>query len=584
MTQLTGTVKEIVGTDQPLDLQIEIRANQPVVPDPGADTNWLGHGVATVDGNVFTVDLPDGDVLTLWQIVATWFVPVPGRRSAKRSRGWSSAWFRLDGASTLADVVPVPASPVAEDTLAGLAEDVVEIREHRAAVEAVQTTNDGIVTGLLNDPDSDTSERLSATIGAATEPGGAVWEVGPTPINVRRYGISPTNTAAENDAALAALFADYLGAAFLAFPDTGTFQFSTPLPARNHLQIGGRGRQTILDWTAGNMLAVSGSTLLQSARFADLQIVNSGAATHLIDVTGTGGLTHTSFERCDIHPGIDGASIFKANANNLFGIFFRDCLLSRNAAATVPAFDIVGQSGAGTNNIHMEGGEWHSHECASSPFFKADTSSGSPLVNLTFEKIIGEQNHGGMIHLGGATVVRVNNVIDYDSSLYSDDLFKFTAGVGGGECNAVDIDQAGSYGSAGLAGGKVHLRIGGGVAHRIGWIPKNASQQGSMSIPQSGRIVRHFADDARPFRSVTVSETLTDADYGILGAGASITLSLPAVAAMPRGRGMVIKNVHSTSLTLDTADAATIDGAASVSLAQYEAVRLLTNGSNWYKV
>ncbi|WP_107768404.1 hypothetical protein [Nocardioides terrigena] len=637
---LTGNVHDRIGnitdTRRTKVWIVACDANGPIarIADPDSNEERFGNAPADVatDGTYTFTDLwPTNAATSPSDYYYEVIVDYPLARGVGGNRGnggrdlWRSGPFELTASATMADLdLDVPAitatwrsafrdemqavatvaaaSATAAAAAAELASDLVgadtadeliatvdadpgsalriqQDARHAAsyAAKAVQTT---VETGRLSAATLDAT--IAADITDSTETGGAVWKVGPTQINVRQHGVASTNTAAQNDAAMAALFAEHTNAVFVAFPDRGTFNFSAPLPARNHLQVSGRGRQTILNWTAGNMVLVSGSTLMQSAVFRDAQITNSGTASHLFDVSGTGGFIHTTFERCNIKPGVNGASILKANIYNLFGLTFRDCLLMRNTTATVPAFDIVGQAGAGTNNIHIEGGEWHSYECASTPFFRADTDSGSPIVNMTFEKIIGEQNHGGMIHVGGAAVVRVKNVIDYDSSAYADDLFRFGTGTGGATSNAVDIDMSGSYGSATLAGGKAHLRISGGTAHRVGWIPKNASQSGTVVTPTKGATVRRDSGaEVPPYEAVASLPVTMTLDQHTVIVGATGTITLPASA--PAGQRFVIKAVAGGGCTV-SGGGLTIDGSATRALAQYEWMTVVSNGTAWLRI
>lgn len=135
---LTGSLAEIIGTEAPLVLHAEIRANQAVVPDPATDTTWLGRTpIELAEDGSFSVELPAGDALTMWQVVASWFHLAPGSRSAKQSHGWTSGWFAVTADADLADVVEVPAAPVSVDTLAGFADDLAMVADARAAYEAV---------------------------------------------------------------------------------------------------------------------------------------------------------------------------------------------------------------------------------------------------------------------------------------------------------------------------------------------------------------------------------------------------------------------------------------------------------------
>lgn len=75
------------------------------------------------------------------------------------------------------------------------------------------------------------------------------------------------------------------------------------------------------------------------------------------------------------------------------------------------------------------------------------------------------------------------------------------------------------------------------------------------------------------------SATYTDYVYFVAGAH---TLSLPAAAA--NTNRYTVKNRHSANITIDTAGAENIEGAASISIAPEESVDIFSDGSNWYVV
>ena len=81
----------------------------------------------------------------------------------------------------------------------------------------------------------------------------------------------------------------------------------------------------------------------------------------------------------------------------------------------------------------------------------------------------------------------------------------------------------------------------------------------------------------------TSAYTITDVDEVVIGNGSSITLTLPN-PGLHIGRSWTVKNIHSTSLTLG-AGTGTIDGAATISIAQWASVEVISNGSGvWLTV
>lgn len=78
--------------------------------------------------------------------------------------------------------------------------------------------------------------------------------------------------------------------------------------------------------------------------------------------------------------------------------------------------------------------------------------------------------------------------------------------------------------------------------------------------------------------SITMgAETATDYSYFVAGAH---IMSLPA----PNNNRYTVKNTTSANITVDTAGAELIEGAASISIAPESSVDILSNGTNWFVV
>lgn len=81
----------------------------------------------------------------------------------------------------------------------------------------------------------------------------------------------------------------------------------------------------------------------------------------------------------------------------------------------------------------------------------------------------------------------------------------------------------------------------------------------------------------------TANYTLTYAETLVIFNGSSLTATLPDPTTSGMGhREFAIKNIHSTDLTVVSAGSAkTIDGAASVTLAQWAKIRVTSDGTQW---
>lgn len=80
--------------------------------------------------------------------------------------------------------------------------------------------------------------------------------------------------------------------------------------------------------------------------------------------------------------------------------------------------------------------------------------------------------------------------------------------------------------------------------------------------------------------SVTLG-TFPGRDYVYLVAGAH-TLSLPAAAS--NTNRYTIKNNHTAAITIDTAGAENIEGAASIQIAPEDSVDIISDGTNWWVI
>ncbi len=104
----------------------------------------------------------------------------------------------------------------------------------------------------------------------------------------------------------------------------------------------------------------------------------------------------------------------------------------------------------------------------------------------------------------------------------------------------------------------------------------------STQISATGGVPTYSVASKTANATLTVAETVVLAD----SSGGAITLTLPAVAGVGSGQVYTIKKTDSSAFAVNIAPAAgTIDGAATISLyGQYEAVQLVSNGTNWFRL
>lgn len=90
-----------------------------------------------------------------------------------------------------------------------------------------------------------------------------------------------------------------------------------------------------------------------------------------------------------------------------------------------------------------------------------------------------------------------------------------------------------------------------------------------------------FLPSSPPYGEVSSNTTITKYHHTIVSNGASLTHTLPLLAAVPYGREFVIKNVHASSLTVDGNGSEGIDGAAGATLATGQSGTFVRGWTEW---
>lgn len=81
----------------------------------------------------------------------------------------------------------------------------------------------------------------------------------------------------------------------------------------------------------------------------------------------------------------------------------------------------------------------------------------------------------------------------------------------------------------------------------------------------------------------TSSYAMTSLDAIVVSNGTALTMTLPSAVTALSGRQYTVKNINSSAATVASASG-TIDGAVSVSLAQWNAGTYVSDGTNWFTV
>lgn len=84
----------------------------------------------------------------------------------------------------------------------------------------------------------------------------------------------------------------------------------------------------------------------------------------------------------------------------------------------------------------------------------------------------------------------------------------------------------------------------------------------------------------KPYLAKSANYTMVDADYLVECTANTFTISLPTAVGIV-GKEYVIKNSGTGTITVDPAGSETIDGDATKELVQYDAMKIMSNGTNW---
>ena len=266
----------------------------------------------------------------------------------------------------------------------------------------------------------------------------------------------------------------------------------------------------------------------------------------------------------------------------LIGVTFDRCIFSQASGSTVPAFDVVVNGGLCNGNA-WRNSQCHGNTTSAAPFFLIE-STVNWVYGLVFDGLIGEQNNGGFMELRAVSVAQVSNCITDDGTVYQQDIFIFGTSRQNSSlyCQNVRIENS-SRVAGSLAAGVVDIRTTGAVNAIVENCDLRNGTPATFATSRTTTIVGR----SRPYTTATGGYTVTEFDQVIVcKPSAPMTVSLPDPSTLPAGRTYVIKNTATSTVTVSATNA-TIDGAASRSLAQWDSIELITdgnlniNGQNW---
>jgi hypothetical protein len=257
----------------------------------------------------------------------------------------------------------------------------------------------------------------AADIGAATAAQGAKAD---TAFQAEAYVAAPTGVFVTDTANILA--------AVNSLPTTGANQggivvfragaYSASLPARSNITWRGQGQQrTTINCPTGSMLTIS--TQVTFNKFEDLTLSTSGG--HLINLGTTGYLALTQFRDCTLSSTVNtSALVHGTGACGWQEVVMEKCFLNMTVGATVSPFYINSSSGGINGNMWINL-RTHGHLNNIVPFFHIEGTTNG-CFNNTFKQITAEQCQGGVIKFLAPNGLTIEDVHDYDSTLYTASL------------------------------------------------------------------------------------------------------------------------------------------------------------------
>jgi len=306
--------------------------------------------------------------------------------------------------------------------------------------------------------------------------------------------------------------------------------------------------------------------------------VGNGVTAKGIDVNGNGTSARNTLLGCHVsgttnigihcESGVVGTQIIGGSVNMSIAnsaIQFTNCA---HAASTVSGVRLVGNS-VGTKAVMLDGtwgvsvvGNAISNFTQNAVLAYATTAVTLDLIAVVGNTILSTPNNALASQLsGGATLGNGSKSFANPGT----DWLNFGADqrLLTGLTGAPESAYAGSPGS-------LYLR-------------KDGNQGKTLYVKETGTGTTGWAAVGSKLsiavKTASYTAAVNDAGSVIIANGASLTVTLPDPATIGNGVYFV-KNINSTALTVATA-AGTIDGAATVSLAQYGAGRYISDGSVW---
>lgn len=404
--------------------------------------------------------------------------------------------------------------------------------------------------------------------------------------DVMRYGAVGDGVTDDTAAITAAINAVPSKGGEVYFPASQSYYLITAaIPLKQGITYRGASRlSSEIRANSGNVFAPVG---LVSGIVVEKLTLRANAA-HIIELgTGSNGIYQSTFRDCAFVSGAASVSIISGNGSVTWQeVYVTNCTLTRQSTATVPAINLISSIGG------LNGSTWkdlviYSSGATSTPFWHVESSGSTYVYDCTWCDIVGEQNNGGFIALYSGFNCRIINVVDYDATGSYTNSLVYLGKTTGPVTHYVSVDGIGNR--TGTVDGVTvyHLEMS-ATATCVGVIASRIYDATSKSfiktgLAGSGLIHIDGWGASGNMATYTISSTLTANQDGTASFnGTSLTATLPDPTTVTLGRKFTVKNVSASALTVVSAGTSiTIDGVASKSLAQWEHITVVSNGTQW---
>lgn len=257
----------------------------------------------------------------------------------------------------------------------------------------------------------------------------------------------------------------------------GTYTFSAPVRLRTGVHVEGSGRQATRVIARAGAFVWSGQSL-HDVVVEHLRVDCSGG--HVFSSPDGSSIYMTSFRHLYLVQSSSNYSVFShLSVADYDKVIVEDCDLYRSATATVPGWHIVNSAAAANEGIWRDL-RVNSAGCTSTPFFWVEnTSSANYAYDHVFSNVTGENNPGGLIRALSVRNLRVEHVVDWDTTVpYAADHIYVGKSTAAGAIASKNVVVIGCGRRSGSVGSTKDLGIQPGGVQRVDVISLHTSGVG----------------------------------------------------------------------------------------------------------